>query len=80
MQFRVSSITILSLLVASFLFVGTRIAGATATATINSISATGVGRLLGTLTFTDSPDGLVRSSARFLTPRTTVATPGMESA
>jgi superoxide dismutase, Cu-Zn family len=46
--------------VASFLLVGTRIAGAaTATATINSISATGVGGPLGTVTFTDSPDGLV---------------------
>ena len=71
MQFRVSSITILSLLVASFLLVGTRIAGAaTATATINSISATGVGGPLGTLTFTDSPDGLV------ITPKLSGLPPG----
>jgi Cu/Zn superoxide dismutase len=71
MQFRVSSITILSLLVASFLLVGTRIAGAaTATATINSISATGVGGPLGTLTFTDGPDGLV------ITPKLSGLPPG----
>jgi superoxide dismutase, Cu-Zn family len=71
MQFRVSSITILSLLVASFLLVGTRIAGAaTATATINSISATGVGGPLGTLTFTDSLDGLV------ITPKLSGLPPG----
>ena len=71
MQFRVISITILSLLVASFLLVGTRIAGAaTATATINSISATGVGGPLGTVTFTDSPDGLV------ITPKLSGLPPG----
>lgn len=71
MQFRVSSITILSLLVASFLLVGTRIAGAaTATATINSISDTGVGGPMGTLTFTDSPDGLV------ITPKLSGLPPG----
>jgi len=52
MQFRVSSIAILSLLVASFLLVGTRIAGAAmATAAINSISATGVGGPLGTVLY-----------------------------
>ena len=71
MQFRVSSIAILSLLVASFLLVGTRIAGAaTATGTINSISATGVGGPLGTVTFANSPDGLV------ITPKLSGLPPG----
>ena len=60
MQFRLRSIAILSLFVANFLLVGTRTAGAaTATATINSIRATGVGAPLGTVTFTDSAGGLV---------------------
>jgi hypothetical protein len=60
MRFRLSSIAILSLFVTSFLLVGTRTAGAaTATATINWISATSVGGPLGTLTFMDSVDGLV---------------------
>jgi hypothetical protein len=48
MQFRFRSIAILSLFVANFLLVGTHTAGAaTATATINSISASGVGGPLG---------------------------------
>ena len=50
---------ILSMFVASFLLAGTPAAGATATATINSISATGVGAPLGTVIFTDSATGLV---------------------
>src|SRR6202048_5476803 len=71
MQFRLRSIAILSLFVASFLLVGTRTAGAaTATATINSISATGVGGPLGTVTLTDSPDGLV------ITPKLSGLPPG----
>jgi hypothetical protein len=53
------SIAILSLFAASFLLVGTRTAGAaSATATINSISATGVDGVLGTVTFMDSAQGL----------------------
>ena len=60
MQFRYRSIAIPSLFVASFLLVGTHAAGAaTATATVNSISATGVGEPLGTVTFMDSAQGLV---------------------
>jgi superoxide dismutase, Cu-Zn family len=71
MQFRLSSIAILNLLVASFLLVGTRIAGAAmAMASIDSISATGVGESLGTVTFTDSPDGLV------ITPKLSGLPPG----
>ena len=51
---------ILSLFAASSILVGARAAtAATATATINSISATGVGGPLGTVTFTDSAQGLV---------------------
>ena len=54
MHLRLSSIAMLSFFVANFLLVGTRTAGAsTATATINSISANGVGGPLGTVTFTD---------------------------
>src|ERR1035437_3840460 len=60
MQFRLRSIATLSLFAASILLVGTRTAGAaTATATINAISATGVGGPLGTVTFMDSTQGLV---------------------
>ena len=60
MQFHLRSIAILSLFAASILLVGTRSAGAaTATATINSISATGVGESLGTVTFTDTAQGMV---------------------
>jgi len=53
---------ILSLLVTSSLLAGTPAAAATATATINSISATGVGAPLGTVAFTDSATGLVITS------------------
>ena len=71
MQFRLRSIAILSLFAASFLLVGTRTAGAaTATATVNSISATGVGGSLGTVTFTDSAGGLV------ITPKLSGLPPG----
>ena len=60
MQLRWRSIAILRLFVAAFLLVGTRTAcAATATATINSISATGIGGSLGTVTFVDSARGLV---------------------
>jgi superoxide dismutase, Cu-Zn family len=60
MQFRLSSIAILSLFVTGLLLVATRTAGAaTASATINSVTATGVGAPLGTVTFMDSAQGLV---------------------
>ena len=52
---------ILSMFVASFLLAGTPATAATATATINSISASGVGTPLGTVIFTDSATGLVIS-------------------
>jgi Cu-Zn family superoxide dismutase len=61
---------ILSLFVASFLLAGTPAAAATATATINSISATGVGAPLGTVIFTDSATGLV------ITPKLSGLPPG----
>ena len=61
---------ILSLFVASFLLAGTPAAAATATATINSISATGVGATLGTVIFTDSTTGLV------ITPKLSGLPPG----
>src|SRR6266851_6569659 len=71
MHFRLKSIAILSLFVAGLLLVGTRSVGAaTATATINSISATGVGGPLGTVTFTDSPEGMV------ITPKLSGLPPG----
>ena len=60
MHLRLKSIAMLSLFVAGLLLVWTRSVGATtATATINSITATGVGAPLGTVTFMDSPQGLV---------------------
>jgi Cu-Zn family superoxide dismutase len=60
MHFRLRSIVVGSLLVAGLLLVGTRPASAaTATATVNSISASGVGEPLGTVTFVDSGEGLV---------------------
>jgi superoxide dismutase, Cu-Zn family len=71
MQFRLRSIATLSLFAASILLVGTRTAGAaTATATINAISATGVSGPLGTVTFMDSTQGLV------ITPKLSGLPPG----
>jgi Cu-Zn family superoxide dismutase len=71
MQFRLSSIAMLSLFVAGPLLVGTRsAAAATATATINSISATGIGGSLGTVTFQDSAQGLM------ITPKLSGLPPG----
>jgi superoxide dismutase, Cu-Zn family len=61
---------ILSLFVASFLLAGTPAAAATATVTINLISATGVGAPLGTVIFTDSATGLV------ITPKLSGLPPG----
>jgi Cu-Zn family superoxide dismutase len=61
---------ILSMFVASFLLARTPAAAATATATINSISATGVGAPLGTVIFTDSATGLV------ITPKLSGLPPG----
>ncbi len=62
--------TILSMFVASFLLAGSPAAAATATATINSISATGVGAPLGTVIFTDSAKGPV------ITPKLSGLPPG----
>jgi superoxide dismutase, Cu-Zn family len=71
MQLRLSLIAILSLFVASFPLVGTRAAdAATATATIDSISAGGVGGRLGTVTFAASAAGLV------ITPKLSGLPPG----
>ena len=71
MHFRLRSLAILSLSVAGLVLVETRPAAAvTATATINSISATGVGGPLGTVTFTDSAQGLI------ITPKLTGLPPG----
>jgi len=71
MHFRLKSNAILSLFVASLLLVGTRPAGAaTATATISSISATGVGGPLGTVSFMDSTQGLM------ITPKLSGLPPG----
>jgi superoxide dismutase, Cu-Zn family len=71
MHFRLRSIAILSFFLASFLLVGTRSAGAgTATATVNSISAAGVGASLGTVTFADTPGGLL------ITPKLSGLPPG----
>ena len=61
---------ILNLFVASFPLAGSPAAVATATATINSISATGVGATLGTVIFTDSTTGLV------ITPKLSGLPPG----
>ena len=61
---------ILSLFVASFLLAETPATAATATATMNTISATGVGALLGTVDFTDSTTGLV------ITPKLSGLPPG----
>ena len=59
MQFHPRSIAIASLCAAYILLAGIGIAAAaTATATINSISATGIGEALGTVTFTDGAEGL----------------------
>ena len=70
-QFHLRSIAILSLLVASVFLVGTRSAGAaTATATINSISATVIGESLGTVIFMDTAQGLV------ITPKLSGLPPG----
>ena len=71
MQFRLRSIAILSLFAASFLLVGTPTAGAaTATATVNSVSTTGVGGSLGTVTFMNGAQGLV------ITPKLSGLPPG----
>jgi Cu-Zn family superoxide dismutase len=71
MQFHLRSIAIRSLFVASLLLLETRAAGAvTATATINSISATAIGEALGTVTFTDTAQGLM------ITPKLSGLPPG----
>jgi Cu-Zn family superoxide dismutase len=71
MQLRLTLIGILSLFVTGSVSPATRAAdAATATATINSISPTGVGASLGTVTFTDSAKGLV------ITPKLSGLPPG----
>jgi Cu-Zn family superoxide dismutase len=51
---------LLTISVAGFLLVGTGVAlAATATATVNSISATGIGPTRGSISFEDSPTGLI---------------------
>jgi len=71
MNLRPTLITILSLLLVGLQFVETGSArAATAVATINSISANGVGGPLGTVIFTDSAQGLV------ITPKLTGLPPG----
>jgi Cu-Zn family superoxide dismutase len=71
MQFQLRSSAILSLFVASVFLVGTRTAdAATAMATINSISTTGIGKALGTVTFTDSAEVLL------ITPKLSGLPPG----
>ncbi len=71
MHSRMTSIAILSLFLASFLMAETRTASAeTATATINSISAGGVGGPLGRVSFADSAGGLV------ITPKLSGLPPG----
>jgi superoxide dismutase, Cu-Zn family len=68
---RLISIVIVNVLVTNFLLVGTRIVvAATATATVNSISATGIGPSLGTVTFADSAQGLM------ITPKLSGLPPG----
>jgi Cu-Zn family superoxide dismutase len=67
---RLSLNAILSLFVASFLLAASPATAATVTATINSISATGVGATLGTVIFADSTTGLV------ITPKLSGLPPG----
>jgi len=71
MQLRLKSNVLRSLLAASFLLVVTGPAAAdTATAKIDSITATGSGGSLGTVSFADSPQGLI------ITPQLSGLTPG----
>ena len=71
MRLRSDLIAIVSFLMAGFLLVATgRAASATAEATVNSISAAGVGARLGTVTFTDTAGGLL------ITPKLSGLPPG----
>ena len=71
MRIRLRTITILGVLAAAVLLIGTRAANAaTAAAIVNSISATGVGASIGTVTFDDSVGGLV------ITPKLSGLPPG----
>jgi superoxide dismutase, Cu-Zn family len=71
MQVRSKSNGLRSLLVASFLLVVTGTAAAeTATAKIDSITATGIGEPLGMVSFVDSPQGLI------ITPQLSGLPPG----
>jgi len=70
-KFRLSLVPTLSLLLTIFLLGGTQTArGAAADATINSISSTGMGPSLGTVTFADSTQGLT------ITPKLSGLPPG----
>jgi Cu-Zn family superoxide dismutase len=71
MDYRQISISVVSALVTSFLLVGMRTANAaTATATVNSITAKGIGSPLGSVTFTDTAQGLM------ITPKLSGLPPG----
>ena len=71
MRFRSSSIAVVNALLISFVFVWTWTAdAATAIATVNSISATGIGKSVGTVTFADGAQGLV------ITPKLAGLPPG----
>jgi superoxide dismutase, Cu-Zn family len=71
MRFYLRSIAIASLCSLSILLVGIRIAdAATAVASINSITETGIGEALGTVTFRDSAAGLL------ITPKLSGLPPG----
>jgi Cu-Zn family superoxide dismutase len=60
MRLRSNLIVVISFLMAGFLLAATgRAAAATAEATVNSISAAGVGTRLGTVTFSDTAGGLL---------------------
>jgi superoxide dismutase, Cu-Zn family len=66
-----SSVAILTLMVTSFLLAAPRtVNAATATATVNSVSATGIGGTLGTVDFSDTDKGLM------ITPKLSGLPPG----
>jgi len=71
MDYRLISISVMTALVTSFLLAGVRTANAaTAAATVNSITAKGIGAPLGTVTFTDTAQGLM------ITPKLSGLPPG----
>jgi superoxide dismutase, Cu-Zn family len=71
LKFRLLLIASLSVLATGFMLIGTLPAdAATATATVNSISAAGIGPSLGTVTFTDGAQGMM------ITPKLSGLPPG----